>query len=198
MNKWLKPLVLSNEVVALQPLSLAHTEELQEAVIDGQLWNLWYSSVPAPDEVENFIRQSLEGLEKDEMLPFAVVRKSDSKVVGSTRFLNADSKNRRLEIGHTWYSQSVQRTGVNTACKHLLLQYAFEQLSCIAVEFRTNFHNFQSRKAIERLGAKQDGILRNHRVDGQGVFRDTVVFSILDSEWPTVKRSLDFKMAMQY
>ena len=130
-------------------------------------------------------------------MPPVLISKTNT-IVGTTRYLNVDAKNKRVEIGATWYSKKVQRTGINTECKYILLKYAFENLNCIAVEFRTHFHNHPSRNAILRLGAKQDGILRNHRVDEHGNLRDTVVFSILDSEWKTVKTSLEFKMTRSY
>ena len=198
MMKWLNKIELSGKSVKLDPLTLAHVEGLTEAVKDGELWHLWYTSTPEPTAVNSYIETAINEFEKDKSLPFAVVRIEDNKVIGTTRFMNADSKNKRLEIGTTWYSKSVQRTGVNTECKYLLLQYAFEKLECIAVEFRTHWHNTQSRNAIERLGAKQDGVLRNHQLDKFGCLRDTVVFSILNSEWKTVKMSLEFIMNKKY
>lgn len=144
--------------------------------------------------MDAYLNTALEEQNKGLSLPFTIIEKKTSKVVGSTRFLNVDAKNKRVEIGATWYAQKAQRTGINTEAKYLLLRHAFETLGCIAVEFRTHFHNHPSRNAILRLGAKQDGILRNHRVDAEGNLRDTVVFSILDSEWKTVKTSLEFKM----
>jgi N-acetyltransferase len=133
---------------------------------------------------------------RDELgaMPFVVRRKADGKMVGSTRYFNVDAKNRRLEIGHTWYSRSVQRTGLNTEAKLILLKHAFEELDCIAVEFRTHWFNFASREAIARLGAKQDGVLRNHQISPNGTLRDTVVFSIIASEWPTVKAHLRWQL----
>ncbi len=194
MEKWLNEIDIKGNLVELKPLNLAHTQELTEAVKDGELWNLWYTSAPEPQNVKDYIETALTEFQSDTSLPFVVIRKHDNKVVGTTRYMHADSKNKRLEIGTTWYSKSAQRTGINTECKYLLLQYAFESLECIAVEFRTHFHNHQSRKAIERIGAKQDGILRNHSIDKTHCLRDTVVFSILNSEWATVKKSLAYKM----
>ncbi len=198
MTKWLNEIDIYGNLVHLKPLSIEHTKDLSEAVKDGELWNLWYTSAPEPDKVKEYIEKALKDFELDKSLPFVTIRKSDNKVVGTTRFMNADSKNKRLEIGTTWYSKSVQRTGINTECKYLLLKYAFETLECIAVEFRTHFHNMQSRNAIARLGAKQDGILRNHIKDKTDCMRDTVVFSIIDSEWNTVKKSLEFKINKKY
>ena len=198
MEKWLNKISVQGRLVQLELLSAKHIDDLTEAVKDGELWNLWYTSAPEPKNVKNYIEAALSEFKNDTSLPFVIIRKEDNKVIGTTRFMNADSKNKRLEIGTTWYSKSVQRTGVNTECKYLLLKYAFEDLKCIAVEFRTHSHNNQSRTAIERLGAKQDGILRNHRIDNSGCLRDTVVFSILNSEWNTVKKSLEFKMNKKY
>ncbi len=198
MKKWLNEIQLEGNLVRLAPLSIQHTEDLTEAAGDGELWNLWYTSVPEPENVESYIQTALSEFQNDQSLPFVIVRKEDNKVVGTTRFMNADSKYKRLEIGTTWYSKSAQRTGLNTECKYLLLQYAFEALRCIAVEFRTHIRNTQSRKAILRLGATQDGILRNHMIDKSGGLRDTVVFSILDREWATVKASLESKMNARY
>lgn len=198
MTKWFNEIQLQGTLVRLEILSIEHVDALTEAVKDGELWNLWYTSAPEPENVKKYIETALAEFSNDLSLPFAILRKEDNKLIGTTRYMNADSKNKRLEIGSTWYSKSVQRTGVNTACKYLLLQYAFETLDCIAVEFRTHIHNHQSRTAIARLGAKQDGILRNHRIDKSGCLRDTVVFSILDSEWKTVKKSLEYKMNKKY
>ncbi len=176
--------------VVLEPLQLEHSEELIEAARDGELWNLWYTSVAGPDALLTYVKDALRMQQEQGALPFVVRRKSDNRVVGSTRYFNVDTKNRRLEIGHTWYSKSVQRTGINTEAKLNLLKHAFETLDCIAVEFRTHWFNFDSRAAIARLGAKQDGVLRNHQLMPNGTLRDTVVFSIIQSEWPAVKTHL--------
>ncbi len=197
-TKWLNEIHFLGKLVKLEPMSLHHADGLALAVQDGKLWELWYTSAPKPDQVKSYIRTALAEFENDRSLPFVIKNALDDKVIGTTRFMNADAVNKRVEIGTTWYAKSVQRTGVNTECKYLLLQYAFEQLDCIAVEFRTHWHNFPSRNAIARLGAKQDGVLRNHQVDQWGCLRDTVVFSILNSEWSTVKQSLSFKMGMKY
>ena len=180
--------------VVLEPLQREHADELLAAAKDGELWTLWYTSVGDPDAVFGYIDAALKMREELGAMPFVVRRKSDGKVVGSTRFFNVDAKNRRLEIGHTWYSKSAQRTGINTEAKLILLGQAFETLNCIAVEFRTHWFNFDSRAAIARLGAKQDGVLRNHQLALNGTLRDTVVFSIIASEWPTAKAHLRFQL----
>jgi RimJ/RimL family protein N-acetyltransferase len=198
MHKWLNNIELKGGNVRLEPLTLTHIDGLIDAVKDGELWKLWYTSAPEPKNVHSYIEQAISEFENDKSLPFAIIKADNNKVVGTTRFMNADSLHRRLEIGTTWYSKSSQRTGINTQCKYLLLEYAFETLKCIAVEFRTHWHNLQSREAIARLGAKQDGILRNHQLDKAGNLRDTVVFSIINSEWNTVKQSLEFKINKKY
>jgi RimJ/RimL family protein N-acetyltransferase len=198
MEKWLTETQIHGDLVTLEILTSKHIDALTEAVKDGELWNLWYTSAPEPQHVKSYIETALSEFKNDKSLPFVIIKKEHAKVIGTTRFMNADSKNKRLEIGTTWFSKSAQRTGLNTECKYLLLRYAFENLDCIAVEFRTHIHNHQSRNAILRLGAKQDGILRNHLIDKTGCLRDTVVFSILNSEWKTVKKSLEFKMSTKY
>lgn len=189
---WLKPLELTGQQVSLLPLQEAHIPDLQKACEDGQLWRLWFTAVPSPLTLADYVAQALEDQQHGLSLPFAVVNRDSGEIIGSTRYLNVDAVHHRLEIGNTWYAKRFQRTAVNTECKLLLLQHAFETLACIAVEFRTHWHNHASRRAIARLGAKQDGVLRNHIRDPQGLLRDTVVFSILESEWPTVKHSLSF------
>jgi RimJ/RimL family protein N-acetyltransferase len=198
MSKWLKSIELEGANVRLEPMSLAHKEGLSQAVQDGELWKLWYTTAPEPDKVHAYIEKALGDFNADKSLPFVVIARDQNQIVGTTRFMNADPVNRRIEIGTTWYAKSFQRTGINTQCKYLLLEYAFENLKCIAVEFRTHWHNLQSRKSIERLGAKQDGVLRNHQFDKTGNLRDTVVFSIIESEWPAVKQSLQFQINRIY
>ena len=187
---WIEPVSLSSPRVDLQPLSLAHQADLADSVRDGELWNLWYTTIPTPDtmraEIERRLRLQAEG----SMLPFAVIDAATQRAVGMTTYMHIDAQNHRLEIGSTWYRQSLQRTSVNTQCKLLLLSHAFETLACVAVEFRTHFFNRPSRQAIERLGAKLDGILRQHQRTADGAFRDTCVYSIIDSEWPTVRANL--------
>jgi RimJ/RimL family protein N-acetyltransferase len=171
-----------------------HVEGLRDAAADGELHRLWYTSVPAPEGVEAEIRRRLDLQAQDSMQPFTVLD-ADGRMAGMTTYMNIDGKNRRVEIGSTWYAQRVQRTALNTECKLMLLRHAFETLDCIAVEFRTHWMNHQSRTAIARLGAKQDGVLRNHQRMPDGSFRDTVVFSIIASEWPTVRAHLQFQLA---
>ncbi|MDC6366172.1 MULTISPECIES: GNAT family N-acetyltransferase [Flavobacteriaceae] len=198
MQTWLSPVTLEGSLVKLIPLQKSHTTDLLDAASDGNLWDLWFTSVPSEKTIEAYIDTALKTQEEDTALPWAVVDKATNKIIGSTRYLNAEGPNRRLEIGATWYAKRVQRTGINTECKYLLLKHAFETLKSIAVEFRTHSHNHASRNAILRLGAKQDGILRNHRIIADGSYRDTVVFSILESEWPTVKTSLEYRMNKKY
>jgi len=190
---WLEPLTLSGKYARLDPLSHAHHEELVGAVRDGELWKLWYTSVPTPEHMTQEIDRRLGLQAAGSMLPFTVFD-ADGKVAGMTTYMNIDAPNRRVEIGATWYAKRVQRSALNTQCKLLLLTHAFEELDCIAVEFRTHFFNHQSRRGIERLGAKQDGILRNHQIGRNGTLRDTVVYSIISVEWPTVKAHLSYQL----
>ena len=190
---WLQPVTLKGEHASLEPLSPADRDGLMEAVKDGDLWKLWYTAVPAPDKMEAEIARRLDLQEKGAMLPFTV-KDAGGQIAGMTTYMNVDAPNRRVEIGSTWYAKRVQRTPLNTQCKLMLLTHAFEKLDCIAVEFRTHFFNHQSRRGIERLGAKQDGILRNHSISPNGTLRDTVVFSIIASEWPTAKAHLTYQL----
>jgi len=160
------------------------------------LHKLWYTTIPKPEDIAAEIKRRLALRETGSMLPFAVLDKVSGKAVGMTTYMNIDATNRRLEIGSTWYRKSVQRSPLNTECKLLLLQHAFEELNCIAVEFRTHFVNVQSRRAIERLGAKFDGVLRAHMIMANGTLRDTAVYSITAPEWPTVKANLTWKLDM--
>ena len=194
MDYWVKPAVLENEVVRLEPIEARHSTDLANSARDGELWRLWYTFVPSPDTIDAFIEDAIQQQEACRAVVFAVCLKSTGEIVGSTRYLNIDHANHRLEIGYTWYAKSHQRTAVNTNCKHLLLSHAFEDLGAIAVEFRTHWMNHQSRLAIERLGAKQDGVLRNHTRTPDGLIRDTVVFSITDAEWPAVRKNLLFRL----
>jgi N-acetyltransferase len=188
-------IVLTGQHVSLIPLEEQHASALIHAAKDGELWKLWYTLVPGPDDMERWIKKAIEERQSKLSVPFVVKTLVDDKIVGSTRYMNIEKDIRRLEIGSTWYSKSVQRSFVNTECKLLLLQHAFEQLECRAVEFRTHRLNEQSRRAIQRLGANQDGILRNHRVMPNGTIRDTVIYSILDTEWPSIKSNLLFKLS---
>lgn len=192
MSSWLEETVLENDHVRLEPLRREHETALSHAAADGGLWQLWYASVPTPENMPSYLDQAIAAQQKDLALPFIVVDKRNEQIVGTTRFYDADHKNQRLLLGYTWYAQSVQRSAINTSCKLLLLQHAFETLQCAAVEFRTHWMNHRSRAAIARLGAKQDGILRRHIKMPDGSYRDTVVFSILDNEWPTVKMQLNY------
>jgi len=188
---FVEPVTLRGRHATLEPLAREHEETLRRAAADGELWRLWYTSVAPPEKMGEYVAAALEMREKLGAMPF-VVRDAAGEVVGSTRYFNVDAANRRLEIGHTWYAKRVQRTSLNTECKLLLLGHAFDELRCIAVEFRTHWFNHASREAILRLGAKQDGVLRNHQLGRDGSYRDTVVFSIIESEWPAVKRHLRF------
>jgi N-acetyltransferase len=189
------PVSLHGHEVSLVPLGYSHHDDLIEALEDGELWNLWYTNIPSPDSLRAEIDRRLGLQAEGSMIPFAVIENSTGEAVGMTTFMHIDAANRRLEIGSTWYRRRVQRTALNTECKLLLLTHAFEQLDCIAVEFRTNFFNQQSRTAIERLGAKLDGILRQHQIARNGTLRDTCVYSVLDREWPTVKANLTYRLA---
>jgi N-acetyltransferase len=190
---FVEPITIKGRHVTLEPLARDHEEALKRAAADGELWRLWYTSVPAPDKTAAYIDAALAMRERDGAMPF-VVCSATGEIVGCTRYFHVDAPNRRLEIGYTWYAKRVQRSAVNTECKLLLLTHAFETLKCIAVEFRTHWFNHASREAILRLGAKQDGVLRNHQVSTDGSYRDTVVFSIIDSEWPAVKSHLRFML----
>jgi len=191
---WLEPVTLSSPRVRLELLDRRHERDLIEAVNDGELWRLWYTTVPAPDAMGADIDRRLRLYSAGSMQPFAVIEAASGKAVGMTTYMNADAVNKRVEIGATWYRRSVQRTDINTQCKLLLLTHAFEKLDCIAVEFRTHFFNHASRRGIERLGAKLDGILRSHQRATDGTLRDTCVYSIIAGEWPTVKSHLTFQM----
>jgi RimJ/RimL family protein N-acetyltransferase len=195
MKKWLETTELEGNLVKLIPLSLSHKNALLEAASDGELWNLWFTSVPSQEKIDEYLAFAFSEQDANRALPFVIIDKKTDKIIGSTRFCNVVESNKRVEIGYTWYSKSYQRTGINTECKYLLLKYAFDNLKCIAVEFRTSWYNQVSRKAILRLGAKQDGVLRNHQIDANGTLRDTVVFSIIESEWQGVKKLLEFEMS---
>ncbi len=180
--------------MVLKPLDPSHASALTEAVADGELWKLWYTSVPAPERIESEIARRLALQEAGSMQPFLVEERHTGKALGMTTYMNIESRHRRLEIGSTWYRASVQRSPVNTECKKLLLGQAFDALSCIAVEFRTNALNRQSRMAIERLGAKLDGILRSHQIVDGDLLRDTCVYSIVANEWPAIRKHLDWQL----
>jgi RimJ/RimL family protein N-acetyltransferase len=190
---WLEPVTLSGPHAQLKPLSHDHLDGLTEAVKDGELWKLWYTSIPKPEDMRKEIDRRLALQAAALMLPFTVFD-AGGQIAGMSTYMNVDAANRRVEIGSTWYARRVQRSALNTQCKLLLLAHAFEQLDCIAVEFRTHFFNQQSRRGIERLGAKQDGILRSHQIAANGTLRDTVVYSIIAAEWPTVKAHLNYQL----
>lgn len=194
MSSVTAPITLTGQVAALEPLAQAHHDDLCNATRDGELWNIWYTIVPSPEQMRAEIDRRNALLARGSMVPWAVRDLSTGKVVGMTTFMNIEADKPRVEIGSTWYARSVQRTPLNTECKLLLLAHAFDTLGCIAVELRTSFFNFQSRRAIERLGAKADGILRNHMRMPDGTLRDTCVFSILPNEWPAVRKNLLFKL----
>ena len=187
------PVVLQGKHVRLEPLTLAHAPALALAVQDGELWKLWYTAIPTPERMLAEIERRLGLLACGSMLPWAVLNAA-GVVVGMTTYMNVDASNQRVEIGSTWYARSAQRTPINTEAKRMLLAHAFESLDCIAVEFRTHRFNTQSRRAIERLGAQLDGILRNHQRASNGTLRDTAVYSITAAEWPTVRGHLDFRL----
>ncbi|OIQ39437.1 MAG: N-acetyltransferase [Roseobacter sp. MedPE-SW] len=190
---WAKPVTLSGQQATLAPLSQSHAADLAEASADGNLSALWYTMVPAPKEVPAEIDRRLALQEAGSMVPFAILD-SAGRAVGMTTYMNIDHTNQRLEIGSTWYRKSVQRSGLNTECKLLMLRHAFEDLDAIAVEFRTHVINHQSRRAIERLGARLDGILRAHMRMANDTIRDTAIYSITAPEWPTVQAHLTHQM----
>ncbi|MBE7212979.1 MAG: GNAT family N-acetyltransferase [Gluconacetobacter diazotrophicus] len=188
------PVTLNGGYVTLRPLAVADRDALAAAVQDGELWRLWYTSIASPETMQAEIERRLGLQAVGTMLPFTVVAEPDGRVVGMTTFMNIDRAGPRVEIGSTWYARSVQRGPLNTEAKLLLLGHAFEALDCLAVEFRTHVFNHQSRRAIERLGAKLDGILRSHQRSANGTLRDTCVYSIVAAEWPTVRAHLRFKL----
>ncbi len=192
-SSYLEPIALNGEHVQLVPLSLDHHDGLCAAVRDGELWRLWYTSAPAPEAMEAEIERRLALQAAGSMVPFAVLDVAGVPV-GMTTYMSIDVPHRRVEIGYTWYAKRVQRTALNTEAKLLLMTHAFEVLGCVCVEFRTHFMNQQSRRAIERLGAKLDGVLRNNMIAANGTLRDTCVYSVIASEWPTVKAHLEWQM----
>lgn len=191
----LTPVRLEDSHVLLEPLGLQHATELEVAAADGDLWKLWFTSAPAPGEARSYIEKALAGLAANLMLPFAVREKSSGQIVGTTRFYEFAPELPRIAIGYTWYAKRWQKSHLNTACKRLLLQHAFETLGCVAVEFHTDGRNLDSQRAIERLGAHKDGTLRAHKRRPDGTLRDTVCYSILAGEWPDVQRWLAMRLA---
>ena len=191
---WPKPVTLHSKTVQLEPLSIDHISDLINAVKDGNLYNHWYTSIPQPKNMKMEIERRLKLQDMGTMLPFAVISLKTEKAVGMTTYMNVEKENKRVEIGSTWYAKSVQRTSLNTECKLMLLEHAFENLACICVEFRTHFMNHQSRRGIERLGAKLDGILRSNAIQKNGTIRDTAVYTIIGSEWSSVKANLEYQL----
>ncbi len=191
---WIAPVTLTGPKASLVPLAPSHHDALVQAAGDGALWSLWYTSVPSPETMQAAIRERLALQERGSMIPFTVLDDSGT-IVGMTSYGNIDQPNRRLEIGWTWYAARVQRSGLNTSAKFALLSHAFEQLDCIAVELRTHVLNQASRRAIERLGARLDGVLRHHRFADDGTIRDTAVYSIIAPDWPAVRSHLRWQMA---
>ncbi len=194
MENWIEEIILEGDKAKLVSLKNSHKESLLKAASDGELWELWFTSVPSKHTIDAYIENALKQKQKGLEFPFVVINKLNNEIIGSTRFYNLEPEHRRLEIGYTWYSKKYQRTGINTECKKLMLQYAFENLRCIAVQFMTNWHNLRSRAAIARLGAKEDGVLRNHKLNADKTYRDSVVFSITDQEWHGVKKSLEYEI----
>ena len=190
---WAEPITLSGPHARLEALAMAHHDALCDAARDGELWRLWYTAVPSPEGMAAEIERRLALQAAGSMLPFTVFDNS-GRVIGMTTYMNIDASNKRVEIGSTWTAQSAQRSPLNTQCKRLLLGHAFEALDCIAAEFRTHRLNIQSRRAIERLGAQLDGILRAHSRASDGSVRDTAVYSITAAEWPAVKSHLDWQL----
>ena len=191
----LQPTVLEGHGVRLEPLTDAHTEALAAVVADGRLWELWYTSVPEPSGMAEYVANALKGQREGHMLPWAVRELATNTIVGSTRYHDIVPALDRVEIGYTFYAQSRQRTNVNTTCKLLLMQHAFDTVGCKVVGIRTDSLNLRSQRAIEALGARKDGVIRHYNVRKDGTARDTVIYSILAHEWPDVRRHLDLRLA---
>ena len=189
------PIRLHDDHVTLEPLSLEHVPALEAAAADGKLWNLVVTSVPPAGQARSYVEKALQGQAEGHMLPFAIREQYSGEIVGSTRYYEIDAAVPRLAIGYTWYAKRWQKTHLNTACKRLLLEHAFETLGCVAVAFHTDVLNEDSQRAIERLGAQREGVLRAHRRRTDGSLRDTVCFSILAEEWPNVANWLDLRLS---
>lgn len=189
------PVTLEGHGIRLEPLNASHAAPLADAVRDGELFRLWFTVVPGPEKVEQYIAAALDGLRAGHMLPWAVRETSSDRIIGSTRYHDIVAPIDRVEIGYTWYGASWQRTHVNTACKLLLLAHAFDTLGCGVVGLRTDNFNFRSQRAIEALGAKKDGVIRHHQARRDGTVRDSVMYSIIASEWRDVKRHLEHRLA---
>jgi RimJ/RimL family protein N-acetyltransferase len=192
VTDWRTPVTLSGKFVRLEPMTEAHVPDLAAVGLDESVWeHMLYGDVRTEDDIRRWVRDILSRLD----LPFVVVHLASGRVAGATRYLNISPEHRGLEIGGTWYGLEFQRTAVNTECKYLLLRHAFETLGCIRVQFKTDLRNERSQRAIERIGAKREGVLRNHMILPDGRFRDSVYFSITDTEWPEVKKRLEEMMA---
>jgi RimJ/RimL family protein N-acetyltransferase len=189
-----EPVLLETPRVRLEPMTLAHADDLEAAARDGELWNLRVTSVPAPGEAHAYAQTALKGLEDGHMLPFVVRDKASDQIIGTTRYHDIVPVVERLEIGYTWYAKSWQRSHVNTTCKLLLMTHAFETLGAKLVGWRTDNYNFASQRAIERLGARKDGVLRHHALRRDGTVRDTVMYSLTAGEWPEVKAHLNYQL----
>ena len=189
-----KPVTLEGHGVRLEPMSREHENDLAAAAQDGKLWELWFTSVPAPGETAGYVDAALQGQKDGHMLPWVVRESAAGKIVGSTRYHDIIAAADRVEIGYTWYAKRFQRSHVNTACKALLFSHAFEKVGCKVVGLRTDSFNFASRRAIEALGAKKDGVIRHHWPRRDGTVRDTVMYSVLAAEWPDVKRHLETRL----
>ncbi|HZE61006.1 MAG TPA: GNAT family protein [Burkholderiales bacterium] len=189
-----RPTTLEAHGVRLEALTKEHAAELREAAADGKLWQLWFTSVPEPEQTDSYISQALEGQAAGHMLPFAVRELGTNRIVGATRYHDITKPAHRVEIGYTWYAKHWQKSHVNTACKLLLLEHAFDALECRVVGLRTDNFNFASQRAIEALGAKKDGVIRHHQPRRDGTVRDTVMYSILIAEWPDVKHHLELRL----
>jgi RimJ/RimL family protein N-acetyltransferase len=189
-----QPIQLEGHGVRLEPLTPAHAAALETAASDGRLWELWYTAVPEPDTVVTYIEAALVGQRDGRMLPWAVRELAGGTIVGSTRYHDIVAEIDRVEIGYTWYARSWQRTHVNTVCKLLLMQHAFETLGCQVVGLRTDNFNFASQRAIEALGARKDGVIRHHHARRDGSVRDSVMYSVLRAEWRDVKRNLELRL----
>lgn len=189
------PRILERDGIRLEPLTLEHVDGLKAAAADGELWNLWFTFVPRPDETTSYVEAALKGQQDGHMLPWAVRDLASNAIVGTTRYHDIVPAIDRVEIGYTWYAGRCQRTNVNTTCKLLLLEYGFDALGCAVIGLRTDNFNVRSQKAIEALGAKKDGVLRHHQARRDGSVRDSVMYSILKSEWPDVRRHLELRLA---
>jgi RimJ/RimL family protein N-acetyltransferase len=190
-----RPVTLERDGTRLEPLTPDHADALGAAASDGRLWELWFTSVPAPDGMADYVATALTGQRDGHMLPWAIRDLASGAIVGSTRYHDIEPAIDRVEIGYTWYSQSRQRTSLNTTCKLLLLAHGFDTLGCKVIGLRTDNFNFRSQRAIEGLGAKKDGVIRHHAARRDGTVRDTFIYSILASEWPDVRRHLELRLA---